>query len=204
MAHTDWQAVAGWTLTATAAYGGQGLGWQAIAANQTDTLRWTHGLDLRPILMGQRIELSYQSLLASAQSSAQVQVSVDMNDWVTVATATAWGQWTTETIDLSAYAGQVIYVQFVWNGVVAADSDQAVDYWLIDNVQVQALVGELTGVPTEMPSATMMPSATALPSTTVLPPTVTETPTEELILTPTPTETAVTEPIIPQTEEAAS
>ncbi len=48
----DWSALSGWSLTPDAAFGGQGLGWQATANNQADVLRWNRALDLTPVLPG--------------------------------------------------------------------------------------------------------------------------------------------------------
>jgi hypothetical protein len=192
----EWQASAGWTLTAQAGYGGQGLGWQVIAANTVETLRWTRALDLRTAPLGYRIELTYQSLLSSLQSTAVVQISLDGVNWMPVAAAVASGQWVTETLDLSAYAGQVVYVQFVLNGVAPTQAEQPVDYWLIDQVLVQAIAPELTAFPTGLPTATALPPAT-------LPPTATEMPTEIPITPPTATEVPTTDPGLPESTEAA-
>ncbi len=59
----DWLAISGWTLTPQAAFGGQGLGWQVIASNQADVLRWNRMIDLTTVLPGQAVLLSFESRL---------------------------------------------------------------------------------------------------------------------------------------------
>ena len=173
----DWDASAGWLLTDQAAYGGSGLAWQVVTAQQVEHLRWTRPLDLR----GSTAQLRFQSLLTGANSTAQVQLSVDGVTWLTVASVSPSDQWTLQTLDLGAYAGQLVYVQFLWSGAPASDA-AITGLWSVDEVQVEA------ALPWQ-PSPTLMATtpATALPTlalptlepTTVPPtlPTATQTPT---------------------------
>ncbi|MEP7290144.1 MAG: PQQ-dependent sugar dehydrogenase [Chloroflexota bacterium] len=187
----DWQATTGWSVTAQAAFGGEGLGWQVIAANTVESLRWTRGLDLRTVLPGQIVEVSYQSLLSSEQSTALVQISQDRVNWTAVSVAASSKEWVTESIDLSAYVGQVVYVQFAWTGIAPTEVEQAVDYWLVDSVLAQVLT------PTALPSATpeLSPEPPSEPTVVV---------TEEPTFLPPATEIVVppSEPVIEGTSEA--
>ncbi|MEP7293843.1 MAG: hypothetical protein ABI835_18795, partial [Chloroflexota bacterium] len=180
----DWLVSSGWTLTPEAAFGGLGLGWQVSATNTIEALRWSKLLDLRSVLPGEVVQFTYQSLLTSAQSSAIVQVSLDGSNWTSVGAATAWDKWTLETVDLSAYIGQLVYVQFVWTGIAPTEKDQLVDTWRVDEVSVAAVT------PTATPTATDAPTDT---------PPIVEPPTD--VPTDTPPSDAPPEATIPAPED---
>ena len=61
-------------------------------------------------------QVSFELWLTSQPSRAAVQVSVDGTTWLTVGTVAPSDSWTEQTFDLSAYAGQEIELQFVWQG----------------------------------------------------------------------------------------
>ena len=180
----DWQIGSGWVLATQFAYGDQGLGWGVPAANQTDMLRWDRQLDLRTVVPGQAVQLSYQSLLTSTQSTAEVQVSGDGVNWVTVGAAASWAKWATETIDLSAYAGQLLQVQFVWTGVAPTGEGQSADTWQIDAVTVVTVVP--TSVPTPTDTATEIVAPTTPPTEPVFMPTGEATQPDSPTATDTP------------------
>ena len=180
----DWRIGSGWVLATQFAYGDQGLGWGVPAANQTDMLRWDRQLDLRTVVPGQAVQLSYQSLLTSTQSTAEVQVSGDGVNWVTVGAAASWAKWATETIDLSAYAGQLLQVQFVWTGVAPTGEGQSADTWQIDAVTVVTVVP--TSVPTPTDTATEIVAPTTPPTEPVFMPTGEATQPDSPTATDTP------------------
>ena len=151
----DWKASAGWTLQTQAAYGGSGLGWQTSAADSSEVLRWGRQLDLRSISPDQMVQLTFQSLLTASQSSATVQISTDGINWTPLSQIAPSGGWNSVTVDVSAYRGQLIQVQFVWQGAAPSEG-QPPDSWSVDNVSVEAAtppVGE-PPVPTIIPPPT--------------------------------------------------
>ncbi len=168
----DWAALSGWTLTTDAAFGGRGLGWQVSANNQADVLRWNRAIDLTAVQPGQLVQLSFESLLTSAESTALVQVSADGINWTTLGTAAPIGQWTQMTYDLSAFVGQQVQLQFVWQGVMT--DKQKPDSWWVDEVSVAAVA--------PIPTATDLPTPILTPTVAV---TATEAPTPEPSATPT-------------------
>ena len=174
----DWDASAGWLLTDQAAYGGSGLAWQVATAQQVEQLRWTRPLDLHGLGADSAAQLRFQSLLTGANSTAQVQLSVDGVTWLTVASVSPSDQWILQTLDLGAYAGQLVYIQFLWSGAPASDA-AITGLWSVDEVQVEA------ALPLQ-PSPTLMATtpATALP-TLALP---TQAPTVVLTTLPTATQ----------------
>src|SRR5204863_5820210 len=101
-----WAASSGWQLSAQAAYAG--LGWQAQASGQGETLT----LNV-PVNLGSAAAptLSFQSRLVSA-SSAEVRVSLDGVTWQTVAIVAPSADWAPMQVSLSAYAGQTLRLQF--------------------------------------------------------------------------------------------
>ena len=117
----DWKESAGWTLQTQAAYGGSGLGWQTSTTNSVEVLRWDRQLDLRSISPEETVQLTFQSLLSTAQSSASVQISADGMNWTTLIMVATSSSWTLTTVDLSAYRGQLIQLQFVWQGAVPSE-----------------------------------------------------------------------------------
>ncbi len=172
----DWSSLAGWALTPDAAFGAQGLGWQVSASNQADVLRWDRMIDLTTVLPGQAVLLSFESLLTSDRSIALVQVSTDGVNWTTVYTPTNRSDWQQEVIDLTGYAGQMIQLQFLWQGVAPSDG-AAADRWQVDEVSVVAVTpANLQPTPTPTVESTEAP----------LPPTEAPAPTESATDQPTP------------------
>ncbi len=187
----DWDASAGWLLTDQAAYGASGLAWQVATAQQVEQLRWVRPLDLRGLGVGSAVQLSFQSLLTGANSTAQVQLSVDGITWLTIASVLPSDQWTLQTLDLGAYAGQLVYVQFLWSGAPASDT-AITGQWSVDEVQVEA------ALPLQ-PSPTLMATTSPTAPPTLAPPTLVPTtvPTTLPAATQAPSEAT---PEVPSTE----
>ena len=68
-------------------------------------------------------------------SSGEVQVSLDGVTWQSISTVPRTEGWTTVEVDLSAFAGQVIYLRFVFDAIVAP-AGVAPDVWIIDDVRL--------------------------------------------------------------------
>lgn len=88
---------------------------------------------------GTRVELKYwQRLDVAGGDSAQVQVSSDNANWVTVVSETAVRNfaWTVRTVQLDSYAGQLIWLRFVLSS--DADPTTVGDGWWLDDITVWA------------------------------------------------------------------
>jgi hypothetical protein len=86
-----------------------------------------------------QVELRYwQRLDLGAGDSGQVQISTDNLNWIAVASETAIRNlaWTVRTVHLDAYAGQSLWLRFVFS----ADNDPATvgDGWWLDDITVIA------------------------------------------------------------------
>ena len=79
--------------------------------------------------------LHFTSWLNSDDAAAQVQVSVDGGDWVTIGTASESKGWQPMAIDLSDFVGHVIEVRFVFEPDAAELTPSAL--WLIHAMQVE-------------------------------------------------------------------
>ncbi len=93
------------------------------------SLRWQRPIDLDGIADGR---LSFWSLISSATGTAEVQVSADGVSWRTLAVVPPGGDWTEIDVDLSDFAGQVFYLQFVY--APGPGEDQSV--WRVADVRV--------------------------------------------------------------------
>ncbi len=177
---------AGWRLDEQGAFGGAGLGWHVETVHVAETLRWTQSLDLRSIPAGQRVEMTFASWLVSAQgSTADVHVSLNGTQWLTATTVAPSTAWTPVMVDLSAYAGQILDIQFVWQCVAPSTEIESADHWSLDEVAITA------STPTQTLSATvaftLAPTETLIPTATAtLPPTATIAVTTETPRTATP------------------
>jgi hypothetical protein len=155
-----WSASAGWQLGADAAY--NGLGWQAVASGQVETL----ALNVPVTLSGAAPTLSFQSKLVSG-ALPEVRLSLDGATWQTVAVVTPSLNWALVTVDLSAYAGQTIRLQFVWASPAGAS-----DSWQVDEVTIAdgAIVPPTEPTATETPDAPGTEPTAAPPDITVVAP----------------------------------
>jgi hypothetical protein len=151
-----WSASAGWQLSAEVAY--NGLGWLATASGQVETL----ALKV-PVTLGAAAPmLGFQSKLVSG-TLPEVRISLDGTTWQTVAVVTPSLNWAVVSVDLSAFAGQTIRVQFVWASPAGAS-----DTWQVDEVTI--VDGAL--LPPVEPTATATPVAPGTEPTMVPIPTV--------------------------------
>ncbi len=75
--------------------------------------------------------LQFDSLGLFGNSSAEVQVSFDGTEWMTIADLLAGSDWLTTTLDLGAYAGRTIYLRF---RLQSGGGDASADQWFITNV----------------------------------------------------------------------
>ena len=182
----DWQATGNWNLTSSAAYGGAGLGWQA-SGGTANVLRWNRLIDLSNV---PNAYLWVQSMLSTG-STAYAQASLDGSNWTTVGSIVSSSSWYVPSIDLSAYIGQVIQLQFVWT------SGNPGDVWQLDDVTVGVLGGAPVPSPTASNTApvetatlaaTVPTSTTAAPTSTLVPPSPTATQTSTSVPTQVPTQ----------------
>jgi len=159
-----------------------GSGWQASAGVEPAILTLHPALDLRSM---SNPKLSFQTLVVSAYSSANIEVSFDGVTWMPVAILSASDTWQTAEVDLHAYRGQMIYLRFVWLSRLPQPDDVAMDMWLLDEVRIENMP-----TPTALPTG-ITPTATSVPTevpTTEPTENPTEAPTSEPTTLPTPTE----------------
>ena len=115
-----------------------------------------------------------------------------------VATIAPTAQWTMQKIDLSAYTGHLVQLQWVWQGSAPTDAGQEGGRWIVDDVEVTVVSMPATDTSTE--SATQIPIPTTLltntPVSTTVSPTTPPTPAPTAVLTPTslPTEVPTAAP----------
>lgn len=183
----QWSATGSWQLTPGAAFGGTGLGWQAVESTGTNILSWTVPLDLSS---AQFPRLRFQSLLIGTAGMGTVEVSSDGVNWQMITPVQPSDVWTTTEVPLTAYAGTIVTLRFVWAAQSASGSGSA--QWQIDQVEVENVPPQ---PPTETPT---LPAATATETPT---PTLTVTPTTPATPTiepsPTPTSPPTTAPTLP-------
>ncbi len=127
----DWSGTSAFQLDRDTARGAiADRRWQAVASvNGLEVLYWTKPVDLTDAASAQ---LSFVSSL-SGRSTAEVQASVDGITWQRVAVVP--GGTNGVTADLTAFAGQVVYVRFVFKTAAPAGG-AAPDRWTIDDVVV--------------------------------------------------------------------
>jgi hypothetical protein len=181
-----WTASGNWTLE-------QG-NWLATAGTQTSTLTLKQPVNLAAL---NQPVLTIRSLLQAAQgAAAQVEISLDGQNWQSVAGIAPSADWIPSTVDLSAYKGQTIWLRFTWSAPTQANETAAT--WRLDDVQIGEMPVVIPPTATATPSATptLEPTSTEPPTLTPtdIPPTATDLPTETPTLepssTPLPTLTA--------------
>lgn len=180
-------------------------GWTIAGGNEINLLTSTIPIDLRSIALPQ---LHFRSQVISQQSLATVQISTDGQNWILLKPVLPNETWSDEIVDLSAYTGQQVWLQFVWFYV---PSDPA-DSWSIEHIHIIDASVIPTITPSETVTATFTAEATTeatgevtaevtveatLTETPTLEPTLTETPTSTPTLEPTLTATPTLEPILP-------
>lgn len=122
----DWSASPGWSLQAH----DQGQAW-IMSGSGSGMLFWQSPISLYGAVAP--VTLTFQSLV-SGSGAAVVQVSVGGQDWQPVSVVPASEGWITVNVDLSRFAGGIIFIGFAWQGVSADASGQ----WAIDSVLVAA------------------------------------------------------------------
>jgi hypothetical protein len=150
--------------------------------------------------------------LVGQNASAQVEASLDGQNWQTVAGVAASADWITATVDLSAYHGQTIWLRFTWLAPIPTQSGEVAAVWRLDDVQFAegpapatseppTLTATPTIAPTETATQTSIPTLTpaAVPPTETAQPTLTPTlsPTLTEIPTPPPDTISPTETPLP-------
>ena len=179
----DWQGTEGWSLTPDASYRGSGLSWQLMTSGAPESLRWTSAIDLRNVLPSQFVQLSFASRLQLTSGTAQLELSTDGgSQWVIITTVAPSEDWSSTVVDVSAFAGQVIELEFVWTPDPKTSDSSTATYWGVDQVSIQ--VADLV-MATPIPSATLTPTDLPTDTPTNIP---TEMPTD--IPTDIPTENA--------------
>jgi len=196
----DWHATSGWTLTSTDAYGSSGLSWQLVTGTTLESLRWNQTIDLSNLEATQSIQLSFVSRLHWVSGTAQVELSTDDgHQWLNVAKVAPGDGWNSQTVDLNAFAGKTIELQFVWEPDPAVSANRPQTLWGLDQVSLQIVASATPTATDAPPSATPTPTATGIPSPTDTPvnmPTTTET------FTPNTTDTPTSIPTYPATASA--
>lgn len=201
----DWLASPGWSLQPHE----NGLAW-VISGASSGTLYWQTPISLRGVAAP--VMLMFQSRF-SGSGVAFVQASTDGQNWQPISTVPASESWTTVSVDLSRYAGGIIYIGFAWQGTDAL-SQWAVDSLLVaaveptdaepSQVRTESVIEpSITSTPITIPTATKTEPATVEPSITApLAENLTGTP----FITPTePVSATSTESAqVTATEQAAS
>ncbi len=128
----DWSGTRGFRLTPDGDLAtGAGLGWRADALQTgREVLYWERPIDLTTAATA---SLSFDSWLSPGASTGAVQVTDDGITWRTVAVVPKQPGRT--TVDLTAFAGRVVYVRFVFDAV-APPPGLRPETWTIDNVSV--------------------------------------------------------------------
>jgi hypothetical protein len=216
----NWQPTDAWMFDTQTAYRGAGWFVDSLARDQSSTLTFGAQLDLQTAL---RPELSFwqKMSLASADLFA-LDVSLDGGlTWQALdQQAGQVTDWTSRTLNLTAYRGQVIALRFRLDTLnVLPEGAVTMGVW-IDELLIQeavptptstenptgvptAIPPTVTDIPTETPIPTDVPSNTPVPTDTptdipTATPFPTDTPTETP--TPTPSETPTEIPTLTPTE----
>jgi len=173
-----WTASGAWTFDTQAAHTGAGWWADSTVRGQISTLTYNGLIDLRT---AQYPQMSFwQKGILSAADVLSIEVSLDgVLWWPALRESVMATDWTWQTVDLSAYRGNVIGLRFVLNTTAALPQDAVTVGFGLDDLLIQDVPPTPTMEPTDIPP-TVEP--------TVEPPTVfpTEIPTVEP--TPEPTE----------------
>jgi len=101
--------------------------WQAEATHGGSLVLQWEAIDLRQAASG---SLRFESRLTTHASTARVEVSLDGRSWQTVGSVPASPEWQDVDVDLSAFAGQIVYVRFAFDAVAPAEGAPP-DIWEI-------------------------------------------------------------------------
>jgi hypothetical protein len=129
---TDWDGTAGFAPDPDSATDTPSRRrWQAVSnASGREVLHWLQPIDLTDAT---RATLTFASSLTRGRSAGEVQVSSDGITWLTVGGVTEGRE--EVAVDLSTFAGRVVYVRFVFS--TSGPMDAPPDVWTIDGVAVQ-------------------------------------------------------------------
>ncbi len=178
-----WSHTAGWSLSGEGAF--RGLGWTAAATGTIESLSLAVPVALSNALLPRlRIETRFTDV-----SAPEVQISRDGVTWTTLAVFQRSDEWMSAEFNLGAYAGQTIFIQFVWSSPLLGDNVNE-PVWQLDELMI--FDASLDATPTETP--TMMPSD-ILPTTELPMPELTDVLLTEVIQ-PTLVPTEVVQPTL--------
>jgi hypothetical protein len=131
-----WLATDGFLLSPQAAFGGEGLGWAAVASEAgRELLSWSRPVDLGNMPAAW---LRFYSRLVSDASTATVEISDDGLTWRTLAAVPPTATWALVDVDLSAFAGRVVYLRFVLETAAPPEPTAPPDVWWIDGFEIAA------------------------------------------------------------------
>jgi hypothetical protein len=171
-----WTATGSWELSADASYNAGGLGWVARQTDEGTTLQFNH-----PIILGGVAypNLRFQSNLNATQSIAQVEISIDGQNWLPIYIISPSDDWEEQSVDLRDYRSMTVWIRFNWLSTSPSiDVERNAEFWMVDEVDVRNHPPE-TETPEPSPVSTEEgegdPEPTAIPPTGV-PPTMTPVP----------------------------
>jgi hypothetical protein len=105
-----------------------GAAWRAAADRPgRQTLAWAAPIDLSA---GQGGRLRFESRRTGGASTAEVQVSTDGVVWQTLSVVPPTSDWTEIDIDLAAFTGRVVFMQFVFDGAAPGLGVPPDDWWI--------------------------------------------------------------------------
>jgi hypothetical protein len=95
-------------------------------------LAWASPIDLAD---AESAVLRFWSLRPNWLSGGYVEISQNGTDWITAAAVPAGSDWMPVAVDLSQFAGQVVYLRLVYAGTPVED-DPALA-WIVDGISVE-------------------------------------------------------------------
>jgi hypothetical protein len=176
-----WTADGVWTFDTQAAHAGAGWWADSTLRGQISTLTYDGLIDLRT---AQYPQMSFwQKGILSAADVLSLEVSLDGGVlwWPALRQSALAADWTWQTVDLSAYWGNVIALRFVLNTVEGLPQDAVTAGFGLDDLIIQEVPPTPTIEPTLVPTG--LPTTEPTSEPTIVP---TELPTAEP--TPVPTE----------------
>ncbi len=139
----EWAASGRFAALETSGGAAHGRTWGAvITESETHTLVWRTPIDLRDASSAM---LRFESRLSAGLSTALVEVSRDGLTWVAVGVVPPSDEWMNVAVDLSAFAGDVVFVRFVYAGVAPAQG-AAAEAWYLSGVSVETRAPRASGL----------------------------------------------------------
>jgi hypothetical protein len=147
-----WRASGSWVLESS---GNGGADWLATASTGSSTL--TLMAPVQTANLTQPI-LTFVSRQAITGAMAQVEISLDRQNWQSLAAVGPSIDWITVSVDLSAYRAQTVWLRFVW-----LSSGEGT--WQLDNIEISEPLPTATSIPaTEVPTQTPTDISTLVPT----------------------------------------